>query len=159
MVQWFAEGGQVGILDGSNTTEERRQELVNRFKAYNITPLFIETICDNSAIIDANIRSVKVSSPDVSFFLCALSYSLSLALLTLSQHAICSYDPFWVPPFFFVYAMHVCLFGQLSHWMAVGGSHWHCCHQICRTNKQTKIILLPFDVWCSILNSVFSFAK
>ncbi|KAF8949374.1 hypothetical protein BGZ52_005871 [Haplosporangium bisporale] len=64
MVQWFAEGGQVGILDGSNTTEERRQELVNRFTAYNITPLFIETICDNPAIIDANIRSVKVSSPD-----------------------------------------------------------------------------------------------
>lgn len=68
MVKWFAEGGQVGILDGSNTTEERRQELVERFKAYNITPLFIETICDNPAIIDANIRSVKVSSPDVSFF-------------------------------------------------------------------------------------------
>ncbi|KAG0346758.1 hypothetical protein BG005_000562 [Podila minutissima] len=64
MVKWFAEGGQVGILDGSNTTEERRQELVERFKAYNITPLFIETICDNPAIIDANIRSVKVSSPD-----------------------------------------------------------------------------------------------
>ncbi|KAG0025166.1 hypothetical protein BGZ82_010185 [Podila clonocystis] len=64
MVQWFAGGGQVGILDGSNTTEERRQELVERFTAYNITPLFIETICDNPAIIDANIRSVKVSSPD-----------------------------------------------------------------------------------------------
>lgn len=109
MVQWFAEGGQVGILDGSNTTEERRQELVNRFKAYNITPLFIETICDNSAIIDANIRSVKVSSPDVSFFLYALSFSLSL--LTLSQHAICSYDPFWCLLFFvlFMPCMCVCL--------------------------------------------------
>ncbi|KAG0341089.1 hypothetical protein BG004_006156 [Podila humilis] len=64
MVQWFAGGGQVGILDGSNTTEERRKELVTRFTQFNITPLFIETICDNPTIIDANIRSVKVSSPD-----------------------------------------------------------------------------------------------
>ncbi|KAG0212884.1 hypothetical protein BGX33_003321 [Mortierella sp. NVP41] len=64
MVQWFAQGGQVGILDGSNTTAERRQELVDRFKACNVQPMFIETICDNPAIVDANIRSVKVSSPD-----------------------------------------------------------------------------------------------
>ncbi|KAF9927824.1 hypothetical protein BGZ67_007308 [Mortierella alpina] len=64
MVQWFTGGGQVGILDGSNTTEERRQQLVERFKACNVHPMFIETICDNPAIIDANIRSVKVSSPD-----------------------------------------------------------------------------------------------
>ncbi|KAF9358960.1 hypothetical protein BGX26_000502 [Mortierella sp. AD094] len=64
MVQWFAEGGQVGILDGSNTTEERRQELVERLKACNVHPMFIETICDNPDIVDANIRSVKVSSPD-----------------------------------------------------------------------------------------------
>ncbi|KAG0370372.1 hypothetical protein BGZ54_006627 [Gamsiella multidivaricata] len=64
MVQWFAEGGQVGILDGSNTTEERRLELVRRFKTCNIHPMFIEAICDNPAIVDANIRSVKVSSPD-----------------------------------------------------------------------------------------------
>ncbi|KAF9135043.1 hypothetical protein BGW39_004919 [Mortierella sp. 14UC] len=64
MVQWFSQGGQVGILDGSNTTAERRQELVERFKACNVQPMFIETICDNPAIVDANIRSVKVSSPD-----------------------------------------------------------------------------------------------
>ncbi|KAG0330365.1 hypothetical protein BGZ99_004735 [Dissophora globulifera] len=64
MVQWFSSGGQVGILDGSNTTEERRLELVERFKTANIHPMFIESICDNPAIVDANIRSVKVSSPD-----------------------------------------------------------------------------------------------
>ncbi|KAF8925802.1 hypothetical protein BGZ58_000471 [Dissophora ornata] len=64
MVQWFAGGGQVGILDGSNTTEERRQVLVDRFKSVDVHYLFIESICDNPEIIDANIRSVKVSSPD-----------------------------------------------------------------------------------------------
>jgi len=70
MVQWFAAGGQVGILDGSNTTAERRQELVDRFKACNVQPLLIESICDNANIIDSNIRSVKVSSPDVSICFC-----------------------------------------------------------------------------------------
>ncbi|KAG0239569.1 6-phosphofructo-2-kinase/fructose-2,6-bisphosphatase [Mortierella sp. GBAus27b] len=64
MIQWLTTGGQVGILDGSNTTEERRQELVDQFKSVGISCLFIESICDNPQIIDANIRSVKVSSPD-----------------------------------------------------------------------------------------------
>ncbi|KAG0264659.1 hypothetical protein BG011_006366 [Mortierella polycephala] len=64
MVQWLAGGGQVGILDGSNTTVERREELVARFKSVNVNYMFIESICDNPQIIDANIRSVKVSSPD-----------------------------------------------------------------------------------------------
>ncbi|KAF9435598.1 hypothetical protein BGZ76_005908 [Entomortierella beljakovae] len=64
MVQWFKDGGQVGILDGSNTTEERRQELAEKLKACNVHPIFIETICNDTAIVEANIRSVKVTSPD-----------------------------------------------------------------------------------------------
>lgn len=84
MVQWFSQGGQVGILDGSNTTAERRQELVDRFKACNVQPMFIETICDNSAIVDANIRSVKVSSPDVS----CLSFSFQLLFCTRGQNEV-----------------------------------------------------------------------
>ncbi|KAF9913273.1 hypothetical protein EC991_000035 [Linnemannia zychae] len=64
MIRWFAAGGQVGILDGSNTTEERRRELVERFKSVDVHYMFIESICDNPIIIDSNIRSVKVSSPD-----------------------------------------------------------------------------------------------
>ncbi|KAF9988518.1 hypothetical protein BGZ65_001980 [Modicella reniformis] len=64
MVRWLASGGQVGILDGSNTTEERRQALVDRFKSVGVNCMFIESICDNPEIIDSNILSVKVSSPD-----------------------------------------------------------------------------------------------
>lgn len=65
MIRWFASGGQCGILDGSNTTEERRRDLVERFKSVDVHYMFIESICDNPIIIDSNIRSVKVSSPDV----------------------------------------------------------------------------------------------
>jgi len=76
MIQWFAGGGQVGILDGSNTTEERRQELVERFKSVNVNYMFIESICDNPQIIDTNIRSVKVSSPDVRIKCCSSCLSI-----------------------------------------------------------------------------------
>lgn len=91
MVQWFSQGGQVGILDGSNTTAERRQELVERFKACNVQPMFIETICDNPAIVDANIRSVKVSSPDVSH----LSLSFRLFSCTRGQNDVWGRDLVW----------------------------------------------------------------
>ncbi|CAG8615692.1 19901_t:CDS:2 [Cetraspora pellucida] len=53
MIKWLEDVGQVGILDASNTTEERRREI------YNI--LINEGIQD---IVEANIRSVKITSPD-----------------------------------------------------------------------------------------------
>ncbi|RUS28375.1 6-phosphofructo-2-kinase-domain-containing protein [Jimgerdemannia flammicorona] len=66
-------GGQVGIYDASNTTEERRRLLTQN----HIQAVFIdkcddvsyslkhgESICNKSEIIEVNIRSVKMSSPD-----------------------------------------------------------------------------------------------
>ncbi|KAL1915589.1 uncharacterized protein VTP21DRAFT_6713 [Calcarisporiella thermophila] len=65
MIQWLTTGGgQVGIYDASNTLEERRRELVQRLNGSGIQIVFIESICDKPEIIDANIRSVKISSPD-----------------------------------------------------------------------------------------------
>lgn len=78
MIRWFAAGGQCGILDGSNTTEERRRELVERFKSVDVHYMFIESICDNPTIIDSNIRSVKVSSPDVCITLHYCFFDVSL---------------------------------------------------------------------------------
>ncbi|VDN50898.1 unnamed protein product [Dracunculus medinensis] len=60
--------GEVAIFDATNTTRERRRWLVNfchseRFKpAFRI--FFIESICDDPEIINANITEVKVNSPD-----------------------------------------------------------------------------------------------
>ncbi|CAG8472188.1 5576_t:CDS:10 [Dentiscutata heterogama] len=64
MIRWLEDGGQIGILDASNTTEERRREVYDILIYEDIHPVFIESICDKQDIIEANIRSVKITSPD-----------------------------------------------------------------------------------------------
>lgn len=80
---FFEGGGQVVIYDANNGTRAGRQALAEKFDKAGIhvvmlgTPLtdifcilylkrsFAETLCDNKEIIETNIRSVKISSPDV----------------------------------------------------------------------------------------------
>ncbi|CDH54432.1 bifunctional 6-phosphofructo-2-kinase fructose--bisphosphate 2-phosphatase [Lichtheimia corymbifera JMRC:FSU:9682] len=65
MISWLQTGGgQVGIYDGNNVTVARREEISKRLLAQGIHPLFIESLCDKPEIVFANIKSVKVSSPD-----------------------------------------------------------------------------------------------
>ncbi|CAI2161365.1 15837_t:CDS:10, partial [Funneliformis geosporum] len=64
MIQWLQEGGQVGIYDASNTTQDRRKEIHDTLISHNVHPVFIESICDKPEIIETNIRSVKITSPD-----------------------------------------------------------------------------------------------
>ncbi|KAI8138089.1 6-phosphofructo-2-kinase-domain-containing protein [Fennellomyces sp. T-0311] len=65
MMKWLQDGGgQVGIFDGNNVSAKRRQDIYTRLLQADIHPLFIESICDKPEIVLANIKSVKVSSPD-----------------------------------------------------------------------------------------------
>jgi len=62
-------GGQVAILDGTNSTRERRSLIRNFFdrepnSKMNLKTIFIESICNDEKIIEQNILNVKVSSPD-----------------------------------------------------------------------------------------------
>lgn len=53
------------MFDATNTTRERRKLLHQQVvveKGYKL--FFIESICDDESIVDANIKEVKVSSPD-----------------------------------------------------------------------------------------------
>ncbi|KAJ2019623.1 hypothetical protein GGI13_004759 [Coemansia sp. RSA 455] len=59
-----AGGGQLAIYDASNLRAARRREIYDRFETHKIRPLFIEYICENDAIVEENIRKVKISSPD-----------------------------------------------------------------------------------------------
>ncbi|KAI8056230.1 6-phosphofructo-2-kinase-domain-containing protein [Syncephalis plumigaleata] len=63
-ISFFHAGGQVGIFDSANTTVARRTFVLERLQRENIQVVFIESICDNEDIINGNIRSVKISSPD-----------------------------------------------------------------------------------------------
>jgi len=57
-------GGQVAILDATNTTFERRKYVLERCAQAGIKNFFIESICDDPDVIYQNILEVKMTSPD-----------------------------------------------------------------------------------------------
>jgi 6-phosphofructo-2-kinase/fructose-2,6-biphosphatase 4 len=59
------ENGQVGIYDAVNPTSQNRRAWKEILDSYGIQTIFIESLCDNQEIIEQNVRSVKISSPDV----------------------------------------------------------------------------------------------
>ena len=64
-LDYLKKGGEVVVFDATNTTKDRRQllyETVVEKEGFKL--FFVESICDDESIIEANIRSVKVHSPD-----------------------------------------------------------------------------------------------
>ncbi|GAO20048.1 hypothetical protein UVI_02064450 [Ustilaginoidea virens] len=59
------QGGAVGILDATNSTIKRRQQIVDRIRAREpkLGILFIESICRDPHLLEANMR-LKLSGPD-----------------------------------------------------------------------------------------------
>lgn len=64
MLEWIREGGEIGIYDATNTTRERRDLVRTRCEAAGLRVLFVESICNDQAIIDANVRETKLRMPD-----------------------------------------------------------------------------------------------
>jgi broad specificity phosphatase PhoE/adenylylsulfate kinase-like enzyme len=64
MTDWLAREGQVAIYDATNSTFARRSMVRQRCETAGFQVLFIEISCDDPDIIEANIRSTKLSSPD-----------------------------------------------------------------------------------------------
>ncbi|KIY70507.1 6PF2K-domain-containing protein [Cylindrobasidium torrendii FP15055 ss-10] len=60
----FFKTGQVVIYDANNGTKAARTATAEKFAGKGIHVIFLESLCDNKDIIEANIRSVKISSPD-----------------------------------------------------------------------------------------------
>lgn len=58
------ENGQVAIYDAVNPLQAGRRSLAKEFAKHDIKTLFIESSCDDQRIIEENVRSVKISSPD-----------------------------------------------------------------------------------------------
>ncbi|ETV93936.1 hypothetical protein H310_12273 [Aphanomyces invadans] len=61
LIQWLEEGGQVAVLDATNTTKERRALVWDKFKNMeNTQVMHIELVCDNPALLEANyLRKLK----------------------------------------------------------------------------------------------------
>ncbi len=64
LAEWMRSGGEVAIYDATNTTRARRHHVLEFCKARNLEVLFIESICEDPTIIEANVRETKLSSPD-----------------------------------------------------------------------------------------------
>ncbi|KAL4189785.1 hypothetical protein AMTRI_Chr08g208860 [Amborella trichopoda] len=63
MLSWMQEGGQVGIFDATNSTRKRRNMLMKMAEG-KCKIIFLETICNDAAIIERNIRLKIQQSPD-----------------------------------------------------------------------------------------------
>ncbi|HVU00724.1 MAG TPA: 6-phosphofructo-2-kinase/fructose-2,6-bisphosphatase [Polyangiaceae bacterium] len=64
LLDWFAGGGEVGIYDATNTERSRRDLIQARCAAAGVRVVFVETICDDPAIVEANVRRNKLQLPD-----------------------------------------------------------------------------------------------
>ena len=64
MRAWLTDDGQVAIYDATNTTRARRSTVRACCEEAGFQVLFIEMRCDDADVIEADIRSTKLSSPD-----------------------------------------------------------------------------------------------
>jgi len=64
MLGWLRDTGDVAIYDATNSNKERRARVQQRCEQANTQVLFIESRCDDEAIIEQNIRSTKLAMPD-----------------------------------------------------------------------------------------------
>lgn len=64
ILDFFDSGGQVVIYDANNGTRAAREALAEKFDKKGIHIILLESWCDKQEIIERNIRSVKISSPD-----------------------------------------------------------------------------------------------
>ena len=63
-IEWLKQGGDVAVFDATNSTRTRRQWLLEQLSQRGIHCAFIESICEDERIIDANIAQSKLTSPD-----------------------------------------------------------------------------------------------
>ena len=64
LLAWVGDGGQVAIYDATNSTRARRRAVADRLTAAGLDVVFVESICNDPALVESNIRETKVSSPD-----------------------------------------------------------------------------------------------
>ncbi|XJO73284.1 hypothetical protein BDV3_004289 [Batrachochytrium dendrobatidis] len=64
LAQATGEFACVAMYDATNSTIERRSLIAQRCRERGVDVMFVESICEDEQLIMANIREVKISSPD-----------------------------------------------------------------------------------------------
>jgi hypothetical protein len=94
LLDWLNSGdGDVGIFDATNTTDERRRDILELATAKkteeadipcpDISVLFIESVCDDPIIVERNIRQKIVTSPD---YACTPPDKVSYSRMFVRRH-------------------------------------------------------------------------
>ena len=66
LFEWFNEGGDIAIFDATNSKMKRRKkvlELSSR-QPQSVRVVFLESLCDDAAILEESMRAKVRSSPD-----------------------------------------------------------------------------------------------
>jgi broad specificity phosphatase PhoE/predicted kinase len=61
---WLEDEGRVAIYDATNITIARRRRVASFFEARRVEVVFLESVCNDPAIVEANVRATKIRSPD-----------------------------------------------------------------------------------------------
>jgi broad specificity phosphatase PhoE/predicted kinase len=64
MLGWLDREGSVAIYDATNTTRVRRANVARRCREADVDVVYVESLCDDPTVIEANIRETKLLSPD-----------------------------------------------------------------------------------------------
>ncbi|XP_015922236.1 6-phosphofructo-2-kinase/fructose-2,6-bisphosphatase isoform X2 [Parasteatoda tepidariorum] len=65
MCKWLEKEGEVAVYDATNAVFERRKLIYDIIcKKFGCKLFFVESVCDEANIIEANLKEVKVHSPD-----------------------------------------------------------------------------------------------
>ncbi|XP_076369704.1 6-phosphofructo-2-kinase/fructose-2,6-biphosphatase isoform X2 [Tachypleus tridentatus] len=65
MCKWLEDNGEVAVYDATNTSFERRRLIQHIVcEKFGFKLFFVESICDDPSIVEANVMEVKVHSPD-----------------------------------------------------------------------------------------------
>ncbi len=64
MLQFFNQCGQVGVYDATNSTKKRRGWVKKILEEKGIEVAFLESLCTDTDLVEANIRDHKINSPD-----------------------------------------------------------------------------------------------
>lgn len=61
--QWFEEGGEIAIFDATNSTRARRARIAAEVPA-GVEVVFVESVCNDCDVIEANMKVKVAASPD-----------------------------------------------------------------------------------------------
>ncbi len=64
MLAFLRDGGDIAIYDATNNSRDRRALVRARCAAEGHEVVFVESVCNDPAIVEANIRATKARSPD-----------------------------------------------------------------------------------------------